>query len=79
MNNSNTDQVNKVKAELKSGLVAIGMALVGGLLLLLAAYFFIMPILSGEEPHTVLALLFAIPGAIIEIIGDWKMMTLKFK
>jgi len=79
MSNENQDAVNKVKSELRSGLMAIGLALIGGLLLVGAAYFYIMPLLNGEGPNLVMALVLGIPGGIMEIIGDWKLMMLKFK
>ena len=43
----------------------------------IAAY--ILPVLSGDEPHLILACVLGIPGAIIELIGDFKFMDLQAK
>lgn len=74
-----TNSLNEVKTELKSGLIAIGLATIGGLMLVGAAALFILPILNGEEPYTVLAIVLGVIGAIVELIGDWKMISIKFK
>lgn len=79
MNNEVMDATRKAKENLKSGLIAIGLMLVGGLLLVGAAYFWIMPIFEGEKPNVVLGLLLGVPGAIMEIVGDWMMLMHRFR
>ena len=67
------------KTELKSVLIALGIMLIGGIMIVGAIAAYILPVLSGDKPHLILACVLGIPGAIIELIGDFKFMDLKAK
>jgi hypothetical protein len=72
-----SQEVSVIKSELKSMLLALLLVLVGGIMLVGAAALFFMPILAGEEPNIILVCVLGIPGAIIEVIGDFKFINLK--
>ena len=72
MNSDTAETVAAIKKEGLSMLKALGLMLVGGVMLAGAAWQYISAILNGESPNLVLVFLLAIPGIVIECIGDWK-------
>lgn len=72
MNSDTAETVAAIKKEGLSVLMALGLMLVGGVMLAGAAWLYISPILNGESPNLVIVCLLSIPGIVIECIGDWK-------
>lgn len=72
MNNDTAETVAAIKKEGLAMLKALGLMLVGGVMLAGAAWLFFSALLDGEQPNIVLVCLLAFPGIVIEGIGDWK-------